>query len=930
MIAMTMSKKVLSYSLLPEMGSRIRELFMGGFGYVPYFIAIVYQMVGLLPRNHPYLITSNIGRYGIRHVVGQAAGNIEFKLKNIDQVVLFFAVIAGLILFVVQLLALGSALFLQPAMALPFTWANMFTLSGPPLRQDLAYMMLDMVFGVPHPSGATMGFFESCIGASDVCVDNFGNALTENSAGSVVQSLPTSAQLSPLAPGAYLAFPFPYHLGMHRLFLIYSSGLLVIALIIAGYFIVTILAETAQSGTPFGRRFNKTWAPIRIVMAFGLLMPLAVGLNSAQYLVLYAAKYGSAFASNGWEYFNTTLTTGYLGNAQSLVSVPNTPELDSYTHFMYVARVCREATDTINFRKNGPLAPSEMVQAHVIGEHSSGTNSMLLTSNYADLLTFLPPGATSVTIVFGIKDPDKGAAEPAFVMPVCGKIILKLFDSRDATDAEPGPYGMQEAYYQSIFNLWDDAGTHVQSGVPVQTPFANRRHVELVNRTLGYSFTTFDAVPLDAEYASDLKNKLETAVDTRIQAAVAAQVVSPTWGSNTPAIQNKGWAAAGIWYNKVAEMNGIMTASAYAAPTVMKYPAIMEKVKAEKEKNDEDVSARYRFKPEVANYESIAGLLGGVYEEDKARVMWAAYDDWATITSSDSSKKPSGNPIISQIVSILGVDGLYNMRENPNTHPLAMLSGIGRTLIESSILSLTAAAILTTVGTLSDDLKSFAGISAKFAVTIAMMGITVGFVLFYVIPFLPFVYFFFAFGGWVKGIFEAMVGAPLWALAHIRIDGHGMPGNAALNGYFLIFEVFLRPILIVFGLLASISIFSALVTVLNSIFTLVVENAAGYDITSELTTPRLTFRYMRSAVDQFFYTVIYAIIVYMIGMSSFKLIDNIPNNILRWMGQSVATFGDTREDPAQGMVSRATIGSQQVSSRIGGGLSSIVQAGTSK
>ena len=62
-------------------------------------------------------------------------------------------------------------------------------------------------------------------------------------------------------------------------------------------------------------------------------------------------------------------------------------------------------------------------------------------------------------------------------------------------------------------------------------------------------------------------------------------------------------------------------------------------------------------------------------------------------------------------------------------------------------------------------------------------------------------------------------------------------------------------------------------------------------------------------------------------MSSFKLIDTIPNNILRWMGQSVATFNDSREDPAKGLVSKATIGSQQVSSRLGGALQGLTSIG---
>ena len=68
---------------MPEIGPRIHSLFMSGFGYIPYFIASIYQMVGLLPNNHPYLYSSNIGRYGIRHVVAEAARNLKFSWKTI-------------------------------------------------------------------------------------------------------------------------------------------------------------------------------------------------------------------------------------------------------------------------------------------------------------------------------------------------------------------------------------------------------------------------------------------------------------------------------------------------------------------------------------------------------------------------------------------------------------------------------------------------------------------------------------------------------------------------------------------------------------------------------------------------------------------------------------------------------------------------------
>ena len=161
-----------------------------------------------------------------------------------------------------------------------------------------------------------------------------------------------------------------------------------------------------------------------------------------------------------------------------------------------------------------------------------------------------------------------------------------------------------------------------------------------------------------------------------------------------------------------------------------------------------------------------------------------------------------------------------------------------------------------------------------------------------------------------------MVGVPLWALAHLRIEGDGIPGEAAVDGYYLIFEIFLRPALTIFGMMASFVIFTAMVYTLNDIYDLATANVGSFEPATTNTTPEMR----RGSVDEFFFTVLYAIIVYMVGMSSFKLIDLIPNNILRWMGQQVMTFNDQREDSAQGMVGTASVGAQQGISALGKGL----------
>ena len=95
-------RAILAYCLLPGIIPQIKELTRGGFGYLALLIATVYQAVRILPANHPYTRYENLGRFGLRQVITAAAGNIKLERKNLDQIIIFFAVLAGLIIQYLQ------------------------------------------------------------------------------------------------------------------------------------------------------------------------------------------------------------------------------------------------------------------------------------------------------------------------------------------------------------------------------------------------------------------------------------------------------------------------------------------------------------------------------------------------------------------------------------------------------------------------------------------------------------------------------------------------------------------------------------------------------------------------------------------------------------------------------------------------------------
>ena len=945
------------YSVMPGIAPRLKDLFMSGFQYVPQFMALVYQAVRLLPEGHPYTNPANVGKFGMRHVIAEAANNLRFTRKNIDQIILFFTLLFGIVF--IQIALLGVSFLAGSAMAtMPTNFVGFFQIPVADQPHDLAYMFFDLIFGIPN-SGATP-MFGSCFSTPANCMDTNGAA----GAGRPVLDYPGGNEFL-----ATLQYPFPIHQGLHIMFLTYNTGLLVVGAIILSYFIVTILMETAQTGTPFGKRFNKAWAPLRVVVAFGLLIPFSTaagGLNSSQYIVLYAAKFGSNFATNGWRIFNQSMPANSNPVAASfdLISKPKKPEISGLLQFMFTVAVCAEMEYEMDKKRGATPNPTPLGPGmYAVKDNFSTANRLEIVAEdltlrnvtYDNLLQFAN-GDRQIIFRFGRYNQTAYPAERGNVGATCGEIIFPLADPRprtaaDARDsAEEAAVILQNYYYGMIVEMFRytfmgltnnppaPANAYVDAAMPPIRRYS--WSMVVLNTQIASQPNVLSPPPqfkadLQQLYSDDIEAVLmgnfgarnfagrgtwDMGPFTRGALAAARDPANPRWLVQGALLQ-KGWAAAGIWYNRIAEINGVVSTATYNVPMPVRYPAVMEYVKQKKLQTEKNVTFSERFDPKLEARNDLTGQRP--IDEQMQIALWESYKYWSADGGSGSSQTAkTNNQILDFIKDLFGTSGLYSMRDNPNVHPLAQLVGIGRTLIESATRKVGYSFGATILGAGLDATGgAVAAVGISMMMTIATIALTAGFILYYIVPFLPFIYFFFAVGGWFKAIFQAMLGAPLWALAHIRIDGPGLAGQAAVGGYFLIFEIFLRPILIIFALLASISVFSAMVMALHQCWDVVTANLSGFDTETEAASGggvTSLINFFRGPIDGFFFTVIYTIVVYIMAMSSFKMVDVIPANILRWMGQSVATFNDAREDAGQSLTGTATIGAQQAISGIGG------------
>lgn len=849
---------IIKAAILPGLWPRLKDLFGSGFAHIAYLIAQIYAAVRLLPQDHPYLKPDNLGRFGIRHVIAQASNNLVFSRKNIDQLLIFTLILIGIFLLIGQFIILVMALINQPAFAqaAASTSGGIAALFGTPeigTNHDIVFRVMDRVFGIP-------GIFNSCISLADTqCTNIHGDAV--------------------FTPAIY---PFPLHDALHGLFKYYSQGLMIVGGIVILYFVVTIIGETAVTGTPFGQRFNKAWAPVRLIVFFGLITPIGqYGLNGGQHIVLHVAKYSSNFATNGWIHFNKILTgsrnekIAQFWSPERMIANPTIPELGSFVEFMYVAKTCEALLDST----------AEPIDAYVMGGGilKDGANSKLLSS-FSSLEEIKNYSSYSdIRIAFGHYDAKRHAHRPGHVNAVCGSITLPITDLK-----EPASIAIQENYVELIKAIYTDQAMTNSATCFAKSKMPSR---QANNCTLPTPTTLKGFYDLfHARFVNDVatNNAIQKQIDN-------ANFAGPE------GLKELGWGGAGIWYNTIAEMNGAVSTAVYNLPKIRSFPTIMQKVEKARAANLTNIDVAEKYNPHMMG-KKITTL--SQIEREYAAAMYQSYKMWTlSDVKTTNQNEITTNAFIDTVNFLMGTGGLFSMLENQDVNPMAQLSMIGKEMIEAAVGAIAVTGGAKLLGIFKTPLQGTADIVSGFMVSIASVSLLMGFMLFYVLPILPFVYFMFAAGAWVKSVFEAMVAMPLWAIAHIRIDGEGLPGRDASNGYYLLLEIFLRPILIVFGLIAAILLFSAMAMGLNDVYLLVIDTAYGGDNPLRATGTRSAFELSThlDSISTFFYTGTYTVMIYIIGTTSFKMIDLVPKSIMRWMGVSVSTFQESMGDPAATM-----------------------------
>lgn len=846
------TKEIAKYFLLPGILPRLKNL---GFSLnrVVFMLAQMMGASGLIDRQHPCLIPSNVGVYSFSQIMLIAWQNVRFDRQHILQTMMFFSVVLSVVLMAGIVFILGTYTFINfagPAQAQYFGFPDGSAGIAYTPKDDWAFNFLERIFGGKQNTG--IDFW--------ITGDN------------VTGANPWYTALM---------------IGMLK---VYSQALLFIATFMILYILLMALADAARSGKPFGEKFDPIWAPIRFAIAIGLLLPVSgSGYNGAQMLVFQSAEWGSNLATNLWHrgistkdpeknrFITASVTDpGYrflrdvfLINLcwTSYNSLVKAGKYEGYDKYLKAEPNVSVNSNSVSYRWGidqssdfcgeivlpNPQKYSDIPDDYLETVKSSdGYLPKKLADTYSNALMVFMPGTTN-----NIMNPAVQEMSKLFFCDLDKKL----------TELECGGENCTALVDDWVYTYWKSV-----LGRDVNNPKMDYFLAEFQTEIDNYNKWLYLSLQKDAKY---------------------------------------GWASAGAFYLRMSYALSILDDIVASQPYVSKLPTNFYEIYATPDNRISNRAAELECKTTPGEkckayagsyllstilhkgadwFLNSAKMSGNTEFHDKVNAqLWES-----NLRMADKEETTSNNA--AQIFTPIKLH-LYDLvkLDNSTLNPLGQVITWGNRLIYVAESAFVLAAVVTIWG------FGKADAIASMLVTLGQILIVPGFLLMFVIPLMPFLYFAFAVIEWIVSIVEAVIGLPLWALTFITAEGNLM--GQAIGGAKMLFEIILRPTIIIMSLLSAIIIFTAAVSFFNNAFTMFMEQpqeassaitdgikAAGnaspipfhgvmYDAVASATqTVTVGF------VGAFGMMLFYMIAIYTLAMGSFKLIDAIPNGFGRWLG----------------------------------------------
>ncbi|MGE3622754.1 MAG: DotA/TraY family protein [Bdellovibrionales bacterium] len=647
---------------------------------------------------------------------------------------------------------------------------------------------------------------------------------------------------------------------LHRALGVYSISILVLAVLLLFYNLAVMVAETAHTGVPFGRRSAQLWAPVRLVLAIGFLVPVSGGLNSGQYLVGWMAQKGSALATRAWD----TAAEGFKGGVSG-IAMPRGPDVAAFVAAGFEMELCR-ALYRHAFDASG-INPAVRYVGNI------GEIDRLPRSRFADE-TWLYSNRLHADV------------------PLCGAYRFAAMRVGDAG-------GVTAA---GTFDRLNDEFAD----------FARAEAGHLVGETQLIAENSARAF-LGGQQGGSLRDELGALItlhrqtlDERLRSLVTDNPAP--LDQAIAASAQAGWITAGGFLLELARLQQAYgTLAANALPSVQMpllaqsqsmRPTFAETISSEpalRALSAEEVAPLMGFYQRVANSMRLAHAW--LYDRQLADlpvVLPNPFDLKDRLTG--ASDPGSTSSLFGHVLNDAAVSfGVWN---SGIPGPAALPSEMDQPVLALPAMMQSAVTGLAEFGqrqtALGNYLFGIAGPDIAPAGTLAytlllgacgVLFMASGFALMFLIPLLPFLRFFIGILAWLLSVFEAIIAIPIVALAYLNISGEGLAGGAGRRAYLLWLNIIIRPVLTLFGFVLGLMLFTFAIALLGMIFHHLMRFSApangGMYVTANVA---LTF--------------LYTILAVAAANASFKGISLLPEMVFKWLGGLVVAERGADQPPA--------------------------------
>lgn len=641
----------------------------------------------------------------------------------------------------------------------------------------------------------------------------------------------------------------------------FNSAVLIVGGILVGYTIFAGTLGTAHDGEMLGKKFSSVWVPIRTVLGTALVLPVMKGgYCTMQALVMWLVLQGISLANMVWSSYAGSAAAS---NLKPAISSNYQSGIDGYVYGLYAIAACvasnKQADIDADTKMGFGWGPRPEWKIWAV-QTSDGTGEQIDSNKY---------GAGNIKGIGNSK--------------VCGELFLPT--EYKSTQENIGTGSQNQGNSNSLSSL-----SNLQKfNIKIDTSGISQVHATQSKAILDQvQILAGDAIKSETaeDTVSPALDKLIKTYDKAVQAAGQAQVAQ-VQNTLSEAAQTQGWFTAGTFATKIImaqnDIQSAMYATGGASPTTMKVD------------NDSKAYAKTQYRYYITNSRSWLPVWGDL---DKNKQSTGTNSNTSTVSGGDESysDKLLNSWKVKLVEWFTGVN--FNKLQSDDRHPILIAQTMGNELISAAILLTTgsvgasAVAGLASAGFLNG---AASALGSLLAFPVAML-MGVGGMLAYAIPMTPFFLWMGIVIGWTLMVVEAILAAPLWAVMHLHPYGDDMTGKGG-QGYMLVLGLVVRPALIIFGLIAAITLSGLFGEYLNAIF------LQGFSAPKSF----------GGVITTIMLAVIYTTILMNIIKTTFALMHQIPDQLLRWigggseqLGQYASSFSQMAMEKAAGAAGAAT------------------------